>query len=1095
MQLTDHARPCFLKGPRSTKLRRIMRLTAFLILAACLNVSASTYAQNVSVKLRNASLEEVFSAVKRQTGYLFFYDRELLRNAGKVTIQASNQPLESFLLEVFKNQPLDYSVKDKTIFIKPKTQTVTAPSAKEARQEVTGTITGTDGTPLPGVTIRIKGSQIGTATDVDGKFKLNAEPGDVLVISYIGYEAQEVTVGSGALSIRLKPNISALDEAVVIGYGSAVRKSLTGSVSSVRSKDLSTSPVTDPLAAMQGRVPGLFITSNSGLPGTTFNVTLRGQNSLLQANGPLYVIDGVPYLDAPMNTSIPVAGGNQSPLAAINPADIERIDVLKDADATAIYGSRAANGVVMITTKRGRSGKPVINANVYSGGSKVVNRMPVLSTSEYLDMRKEAFANDVKTNPDAVPSETNAPDLVLWSQTENNDWQKRLIGNTANQTEAQLSVTGGTDQTRYMVSGTWRKETTVLPNDLAYNRGTGRFSLDHNSKDKKFGFRLTGSFSGEKNNSLPSDMSYVYNQAPNYPVYDADGKFYWFSTDQNPIAPLSRTYESKTRNLMTNGEIRYTVLPGLTAKVTGGYNHNTMDQMQITPLSSLNPQGNGGSLTYFGDMKAHSYVVEPQLEYTRRLGKGDFTVMGGATWQENVRDGSRTDASSFSSDDFLHILDSAGVKNVNLTYGMYRYNSIFGRVSYNWEGKYFVNASFRRDGSTRFGPDNRWGNFGAIGAAWVFSEEAFAKGISWLSHGKLRGSYGNVGSDNIGYYDYLASWAASNSGYVYDGTRGLVPSRIANPNYRWEETRKTEGGIELGFLQNRILFNAGYYHNLTDNQLIDLALTPQVGFTDMRDNFDAVVQNNGWEMDLTMQNISRSNFNWTTSFNITLPKNKLKKFDGIESSTYRDTYVVGEPVTIVKGYQFLRVNPEDGVAEFWKKDGSGGRPGEFTDFVILGSTMPDLYGGLQNSLRYKKVELDFLFQFVQQEGGEYNYGRLANAYGTRFNQGREALDRWRKPGDITDIPRATTNGATTNFDIYRLSSAVWGDASYIRLKNVSLRYDLSEYAKKIKLNRVVVYANAQNLLTFTDYKGMDPETQGIRLPPVKTITAGIQLSL
>ncbi|WP_164714068.1 TonB-dependent receptor [Chitinophaga rhizosphaerae] len=1067
-----------------------MRWTAFLILAACLNVSATTYAQRVTVKLQNASLEEVFSAVKRQTGYLFFYDRELLRSAEKVTIQASNQPLESFLLAVFKDQPLDYSVKDKTIFIKPKPVTPAAPSANAARQEVTGTVTGTDGTPLPGVTIRIKGTQAGATTDVDGKFKLNAEPGDVLVISYIGFEQQEVTVGAGALSIRLKPNISALDEAVVIGYGSAVRKSLTGSVSSVRSKDIANSPVTDPLAAMQGRVPGLFITANSGLPGTTFNVTLRGQNSLLKANGPLFVIDGVPYLEESMNTTIPVAGGNQSPLAALNPADIERIDVLKDADATAIYGSRAANGVVMITTKKGRAGKTSVNANVYSGASRVVNRMPMLSTAEYLAMRKEAFANDNLT-----PTTDNAPDLLEWSQTENNDWQKRLIGNTANQTEAQLSASGGTAQTRYLLSGTFRRETTVLPNDLAYKRGTGHFSLDHKSKNSRFGFRVSANYTGDKNNSLPSDMSYVFSLSPNYPVYGPDGKFYWFSSDQNPIAPLSRTYNSKLRSLITNGEIRYTVLPGLTAKVTGGYTNTTMEQMQITPPSSLNAQSSANASTYFGDTKAHSYVVEPQLEFKRAIGKGDLSVLAGTSWQENIRDGKRTDASRFSGEEFMHIMDSAGVRNENLNYYMYRYNSIFGRVTYNRDGKYILNANFRRDGSTRFGPDNRWGNFGSIGAAWIFSDEPWMKQLSWLSHGKLRGSYGSVGSDNIGYYDYLASWAASNSAYIYDGSTGLTPSRIANPEYHWEVSRKSEGGIELGFLKNRILFNAGYYHSLTDNQLIDLSLTPQVGFSGLRDNFDAVVQNAGWEMDLTTDNIRRDHFSWTTSVNITIPKNKLKKFDGIEKTVYRDKYVVGEPLTIVKGYQFQYVDPANGKPVFWTKDGSGGRPVEFTDFVILGNAMPEYYGGLQNSLKYKKVELDFLFQFVQQEGGEYNYGRLANAYGMRFNQGREALDRWQKPGDITDIPRATTTQANTLFDVYRLSSAVWGNASYIRLKNVSLRYDLSEYARKIKLNRLVVYANAQNLLTFTNYKGIDPETQGIRLPPVKAITAGIQLSL
>ncbi len=446
------------------------------------------------------------------------------------------------------------------------------------------------------------------------------------------------------------------------------------------------------------------------------------------------------------------------------------------------------------------------------------------------------------------------------------------------------------------------------------------------------------------------------------------------------------------------------VLPGLTAKVTGGYTHNAMDQMQITPPVSLNPANAANAFTYFGDVKAHSYVFEPQVEYKKTIGKGDFSVMAGASWQESIRDGKRTDASRFSDDAYMHIMDSAGVRNENLIYYMYRYNSVFGRATYNWDGKYILNASFRRDGSTKFGPDNRWGTFGAVGAAWVFSEEPWMKELSWLSHGKLRGSYGSVGSDNIGYYDYLASWSRSNSAYVYDGSTGLLPSRIANPEYRWEETRKTELGLELSFLNNRINFNAGYYHNLTDNQLIDLALTPQVGFSELRDNFNAVVQNNGWEMDISTDNIRRENFTWTSSFNITIPKNKLKKFDDIENSSYRNDYVVGEPITIVKGYQFQYVDSANGVPVFWTKDGSGGRPVEFTDFVILGSTMPEFYGGLQNSLRYKKVELDFLFQFVQQEGGEYNYGRLANAYGTRFNQGREALDRWQKPGDITDIP-------------------------------------------------------------------------------------------
>ncbi|MBO9152249.1 SusC/RagA family TonB-linked outer membrane protein [Chitinophaga sp. GCM10012297] len=1065
-----------------------MRLTVILMIVASLKVSAGSYAQSVSLSLRNAPLEEVFTAVKKQTGYLFFYDRDLLRSTRNVTISAQNQPLGTFLAEVFKEQPLDYSIKDKTIFIRPKPAAPASPSASVVLQEIKGSVTGEDGLALIGVSIKIKGTSTGTVTDVNGGFSINAEPGSVLVVSFIGYETREVTVpANGPLAIRLKAAVSSLDETVVIGYGSASRRSLTSSVSSVKSKDIENSPVVDPFAAMQGRLAGVFISSSNGLPGARFNVTLRGQNSLLQSNQPLYVVDGIPYFNEPLNdNTFNSANGELSPLASINPSDIERIDVLKDADATAIYGSRAGNGVILITTKKGKAGKARVNFNVFSGASKVVNKLPMLSNSEYLEMRKEAFANDGET-----PTEENAPDLLLWDQQKGRDWQKELIGGTANITEAQGSVSGGTEQTRFLLSGTYTRQTTVMPNNPAYTRGASHINIDHNSADKKFNISASVNYSSIKDRSIASDLTYYYDMVPNYPVYGDDGKLYWFNTMQNPYAYIPRRSNARTNNLIANSVIRYTVLPGLNAKVNLGYTNTNLDQVQVYPNIVFNPQSSPGSMTYFGNTDASSWLVEPQLEYTRTVAKGELQVLAGATWQQNLREGNRINATNFSSDALLENMQAAGNLVSTSIYSLYRYTSAFGRVTYNWDEKYVINGSFRRDGSTRFGPGNRFGNFGAIGAAWIFSNEPFIKGNNVLSFGKLRGSWGTVGSDNIGTNDYLDSW--SPVGFIYDGIAGIAPSRLANNDYKWEESRKSEVALELGFLQDRILFNTNYYYNVTGNQLIDFALTPQVGFEALRANFDALVQNSGWEFELNTVNVRKKDFTWNSSFNLTINKNKLKKFDGIENSSYKDQYVVGESLTIQKGYEFLRVNPDDGVAEFRDLDGDGDIS-EFTDYVILGQYMPKYYGGLQNSLRYKNLELDFLFQFVNQEGPGINYGYESNPYGVLANKDRSALNRWRKKGDITNYPRATTTGADVGWDLYRLSTAVWGDASYIRLKNVSLRYDLTAYARALKLSRLVVYANAQNLLTFTDYEGLDPETQGFRMPPLKNITAGIQLT-
>jgi len=1071
----------------------VMKLTVLFLTLTMLQVSAKSTAQTITFSAREASLEQAFTAIKKQTGYVVFYDYKAVEGLAPVSVNAVNQPLEAFLKAILKGKPLEYAIEGKTIIISREQaakqvsvhNTVETPPLP---QEISGTVTDAAGAPLAVVSVTIKGTTNGTSTDATGTYKLHADAGQVLVFSYVGFQLQEVKVGStNRINVQLKPSGNELDESVVIGYGTAIRRSNTGSVSTVKSREIASQPVNDPLAALQGRVSGFFVSSSNGLPGSSFKVMLRGQNSIAGGNEPLYIIDGVPFFSEPLN-QFTTANGTQSPLASINPADIERIDVLKDADATAIYGSRGANGVILITTKKGKAGTTRFNFNAYAGGSKVVNKLDMLSTPEYIAMRKQAFANDGKSY-----DESSAPDLVTWDQNKTTNWQDYMMGHTASITDVQGSVSGGNEQTRFLISGSYRRETTVLPNDLAWKRGGLHLNVEHTGLNGSFNVNASVNYTSTRDNSLASDLTSFYNLAPNYPLYDANGKYYWFLNEQNPAAYLLRRSSNRTNNLVANANLRYTLIKGLEAKVNLGYTRTTLDQLQVYPNASLNPVSSTGSFSYFGNASTNSYIVEPQVDYKRSIGEGTLSVMAGATWQENIREGEGFNGENYSSDALLEDIKAAGKLTARpTTYRFYRYNAFFGRINYNWDDRYILNATARRDGSTRFGPGNKFGNFGAVGAAWVFTNESFFPVTNMLTFGKLRTSYGTTGNDLVGDYQYLDSWTSTT--YPYDGIAGLSIARLFNGDYHWEVNRKLEAALELGLWNNRILLNTNYYRNISTNQLVDLQLSPQTGFESYVANFPATVLNAGWEFDLSTTNIDRKDFRWKTSFNITLNKNELKKFDHFESSAYASTYVIGQSLTIRKGYSFNSVDPQTGKATFFDIDGSPASLSENSDYIVLGKTMPDYYGGLQNSFSYKGFELDFLFQFVKQEGPGVNYGYLSYVYGIMKNKDLSALKRWQKPGEWAPVPKASTVAANVLYDQYRLSSAVWGDASYIRLKNISLRYDLSKYVKRYKISNLSVYVLGQNLVTITGYEGFDPETQGLVMPPMKTITAGLQFS-
>jgi TonB-linked SusC/RagA family outer membrane protein len=579
--------------------------------------------------------------------------------------------------------------------------------------------------------------------------------------------------------VQLKRIVKSLDETVVIAYGTSSKRMNTGSVSSVTSDVLSKQPVSDPLAALQGRVAGLMITPSNGSPGASFNVRIRGENSMKQGSDPLFIVDGVPYFTSPLNM-FNGANGSQSPLNSINPNDIERIDVLKDADATAIYGSRGANGVIIITTKKGKSGESRVSVNVYTGMSKVSNKVDMLNTPQYLQMRKDAFQLDA-----VAATAANAPDLLVWDQAAYTDWQDLLIGNTAKLTETQVSFSGGNAQTRFLLSGTYRDESTVMLGDFKFKRGGIHLNADHTSLNKKFGVSSSVNFNSDENNSVPTDVSQYINLAPNYPARNPDGTLYWFGNVQNPLAYLNRTYQTNTNNLIANTVLRYTLLPGLNIKANLGFTQSKMKQVQTLPASGFNPATFTGSTSQFGNSSANSYIIEPQAEYSFAAGPGKLNILAGASWQQTTNEGQYLQGSGFSSDALLKDILSASTVTVRgADNRQYNYQSVFGRLNYDIKQTYLLNLTFRRDGSSRFGPGKQFGNFGAIGAGWIFTNENVIKNaLPFLSYGKLRGSYGTTGNDQIGDYQYLDTWGSTS--FPYAGSAGLNPTRVYNPDYSW----------------------------------------------------------------------------------------------------------------------------------------------------------------------------------------------------------------------------------------------------------------------------------------------------------------------
>lgn len=973
---------------------------------------------------------------------------------------------------------------------------------KAQSRTVTGTVTySDDASGIPGVNVLVKGTSTGVVTDFNGSYSIQVPSNNsTLVFSFIGFSTQEILVGTNTqIDVKLSEDVQQLSEIVVTGYGEQERKTLTSSISSIDKSAIENLPSPSPDVLMQGRASGVLVTSNSGTPGGGISVRVRGSTSVNAGNDPLYVIDGIPMQSTVIANDGDLAnegvGGQLSnPMADINPADIESIEVLKDASATAIYGARAANGVVLITTKRGNNKGTKINIGSYYGVQNAWKKPDLVDGPTFEMLRNEAAVNNggspIYADP-ANATNTNYADQVF---------REAAISNF------DISITGGDNKLQYMVSGSkFNQEGIIAPSE--FDRATGRLNLDAFVSDKlKIGTSIL--YSKNTRNRVNNDdningaLGGTFFFPPNLPAYQPDGSYTKFSIFENPLAVINENNISmKTNRVLANIYAEYEFFPGLTLRSTYSQDYSsTREDIYINTKLNAGAAVNGSAVSAV--TTSENWIQENVLNYQKRFGSDhNLGVLLGTTLQESVVEKTRAFGTGFPSDDFTRIA-SAAVQQSSSIGSSWGIASLFTRINYGYKDKYLFTVNVRRDASSRFGKSNQWGTFPSIALGWVLTEESFMSDIAALSNLKLRASYGVTGNQNgINDFQSRGLWTG---GANYTSTPGTEASQLGNPDLKWERTGQFDIGFDMSLFQNKVNITFDYYDKKTTDLLLEVPVPRTTGFTDLFQNFGEM-RNKGIELTISGDVIKQTNFNWNVMFNVAQNKNEIVKLAQPIPVYNRDIIRLEEGIPLYSFWMHeqLGVNTEDGSPIWRQVDDS--RPFDPNiDRFIVGNAWPDFFGGLTNNLKYKNIDLMVFFQyslgndqlywsrFFQEHGGTRNTGFLSSQ-----------LERWQQPGDVTMVPKMNNANYAANLRPSRLVE----DGSYVRLKNLTIGYTFpSSLISKLGLSNARIYMSGQNLLTFTNYSGMDPEvnatastalTQGVdfyTMPQPRVVMGGINLT-
>lgn len=931
---------------------------------------------------------------------------------------------------------------------------------------VQGVVKDQENQTLPGASVLVKGTQLGVITDVNGNYSISVPDAQaVLIFSFIGYSSQEITVGNQTqLDVTLTADQRHLDEVVVIGYGTQKRGDVTTSIASVNTKDIEERPILQAAQALQGKAAGVQVTQPSGKPGAALSIRVRGATSVQAGNEPLYVIDGVPTMDT----------------RDLNVNDIESMQVLKDASSAAIYGARASNGVVIITTKRGKANQSQVSFGAYYGVSNIAKKIDVLGPQQYADLMNEMGHN-----------------VQVGNQT--TDWAREVFKTGQNQ-NYQLSFSGGTDKSKYFVSGSISKDDGIIK-PASYKRYSFRANLDNQIKSW---FKLTTNFSyanarirdvKDNNNAGRNAVVLGTLGAPPtmgiYSEHPVRGTI--FSTNplkagwDNPLAAMfGPTQAAKDNRIFGNVVGDITLAKDLFLRSNFGIDFmNHANDYYLDPFRTTEGWGNDGNTHGLGNAtrsNSFTYLWENTLNYAKSIEKHHFSALAGTTVQKNTWNNSHISGRDFPADGLVKTMNAANeITNAYTEQSEWFLNSYLGRVMYDYDSRYLLTANFRADGSSKLAKGNQWGFFPSVSAGWRISAEPFMRDVKLINDLKIRGGWGQNGNQEglSNYASYgLNSYTRRTPTAPPSGPATAAPIYAPNPDLRWETTTQTNIGVDLTMLEGKITVTADAYLKKTNDLLLNVPLPNTSGYNYIPRN-SGKLENKGLEFVLSTINFDKSDFQWITDFNIAFNRNKITDLQLSKVYRYADVEGRSDQIIILQegvslgtfyGYISDGVNPETGDIIYRDVNNDGA----FTpqDRTILGSAQPKFTYGMNNNLTYKSFSLSFLFQ-GSQGNKAFNASRLETEgmYDSK-NQSTEVLRRWKNPGDITDIPRATDGNVNNSL----ISSRFVENASFLRLKSATISYNLNrEWASKIRMSRASVYVTAQNLLTITKYKGFDPE--------------------
>jgi TonB-linked SusC/RagA family outer membrane protein len=1130
------------------KLLRVMKLTTLLLIVALMQASATGYSQKVSLTERNVPIAKVFQAIEKQTGYVFLYDNTLYKQ--RISIDVKNASIEEIINTHFNELPLTFSfVNGNNIVVKYKQESLADKVLKLFNQQdpIKGKITDELGKPIPGVTILNKTTGKGAIATSTGSYSIAANKGDLLAFSYIGYQSRKIYVGTEqTLNVSLEPETSSLDQVVVVGYGATRKKDLTGSVAIVNAADLKDAPFATIDNALAGKAAGVQVTKADGSPGGAVRIRIRGSSSLLGGNDPLYIIDGIPVqvtnnfitpgfdIGSPIGNEINGMGSMNSGLSTaftnglnslggLNVEDIESISILKDASSTAIYGSKAANGVVMITTKRGKKDmKPQISANYYA--TRSTPKLPkLLNADQYKMLLTESAQNlMMEADPDEDYIDENIDLILNHSDTffgkANTDWLKEVTRNTISH-NADLSVQGGGAASKYFSSISFNQTPGVIKS-TDYQRVAGKLNLENEIGSK---FRvITNVNMGYTDQNIGDG---VYGQAlrarPDLAPYDENGMPTSFvgrgGEDyrgfQNPVGLLQAINNAKTFSLLGSLSAIYNISKALEFKSTASLNMQTYNQRIYMPSFVLTGNYFGSTTEKSGigsnaNSRMANWFLENTLTYTKNIADiHDINVLAGTSYETRKNSFFSATASGYPNDRSLNNLSSAitplFTRGDEPTGPQSYLLSFYLRANYTLLDKYLFTFTGRADGSSKFGPNNKFGYFPSAALGWRLSKENFLKDVKWIDDLKLRGSYGLTGSQNIGDQMYRTLYTPK----AYAGANALIPTQLGNRNIKWESTKSTDIGLDVSLFDNRLQLSADYYDKRTNGALLYLPIAPNTSFGTLLSN-TANLKNNGFEFTLQGDIIKNKDFRWNASLNVTWNKTivtklnstaSLRQIGNMTGLEYNNTLIAeGKPLGMIVGYTHQGIIKTQEQLDAYKKEigplqsilypflGIGdpmyqldyeyfkSRNSALADAkTIIANAAPKYYGGFTQGFGYKNLDLQLYFTFSQ--GGKMLWGDHISSrqFSGTSNANAIMLDRYHPGNTETNRERLVLEGSMpmpSTIDVF--------SSSYIKLRTLTMnyRFNQSKWMQRTGLQNTSVFLSATNLFTLTKYPGNDPET-------------------